>query len=179
MTNIILSFDIGTRNFAFCLVHYKEGECTIQNWNNINLQGETAEECSSACVAFLKEYTTNLPDNHNTYVLIERQLPQNIPCMCLSHTVFAFFLTRFKDMNVSFVGANNKPLLNLGKRRKAEAIQAITRYLNATPRHAVFKDWFQSQNKKDDLADCLLQILATATKLEYKPVPRIVIVIDD
>ena len=179
MSNIILSFDIGLRNFAFCQVNYKEGECTIQNWNNINLRGETAEECSSACIAFLKEYTKHLHDNHNTYVVIERQMPQNIPCMCISHTVFAFFLTRFKDINVSFISANDKPLVSLGKARKVEAIKTITRYLNATPRHAVFNDWFQSQKKKDDLADCLLQILAIATKIEYKPIPRIVIVIDD
>lgn len=179
MSNTILSFDIGLRNFAFCRVNYIEGECTIKDWNNINLRGETVEACSSACIAFLKEYTNNLQDNHNTYVVIERQMPQNTSCMCLSHAVFAFFLTRFKDMNVSFVGANEKPLVSAGKTRKVEAIKTITRYLITTPRHAAFKDWFLAQNKKDDLADCLLQILATATKIEYKPVPRIVIVIDD
>ncbi len=179
MANLILSFDIGTKNFAYCLAHCKNGECLIENWNNIDLRGDTAEECTASCVAFLKELTKRLADNHNTYVMIERQLPQNTVCMCISHGVFAFFLGCFKDINVTFVNPKDKPLLGHGTARKTEAVKAVNRYLDATHRHEHFKKWFGGQSKKDDLADCLLQILANVTKFEYKPVPIPVIVIDD
>lgn len=178
MSNVVLSFDIGKRNFAYCQVKCNNGECCIERWNNIDLRGETTEECTAACVALLKECMRSLPDNHNTYVLIERQLPQNISCMCLSHAVFAFFLSRFQDVNVSFINAQDKPLMSFGNARKAEAIKVVKRYLDATTsRHSNFKVWFDSQKKKDDLADCLLQILANVSKFEYKPIP--IIVIDD
>ena len=179
MANLVLSFDIGVKNFAYCLAHCREEECLIEEWNNIDLRGDTAEECSAACVAFLKEYTKKFNDSNNTYILIERQLPQNIPCMCISHAVFAYFLGRFSKINVSFVNANDKPLAMHGTKRKAEAVKAIKKYLDDTPRHSHFKSWFNSQKKKDDLADCLLQILANVSKFEYKPVQIPIIVIDD
>lgn len=179
MTNIVLSFDIGVRNFAYCQVNCCNGECNIRAWNNIDLRGETTEECTAACVSFLKEYTKRLPDNCNTYILIERQVPKNTPCMCLSHATYAFFLGCFKNVNVSFINANDKPLGSLGTARKGEAIKAIKRYLDATPQHAIFKTWFNEQQKKDDLADCLLQVLGSLTKIQYKPIEVPVIVIDD
>jgi len=174
-----VSFDIGKRNFAYCQVHCRNGECHIEKWNNVNLRGDTVEECSAACIAFLKEFTKRLPDNNNTYILIERQVSQNIPCMCLSHAVFAFFLGCFKDINVSFINAQDKPLTSIGGARKIEAVKAITRYLDTTPHHSHFKAWFDSQHKKDDLADCLLQVLGNLTKFEYKPIQIPVIVLDE
>jgi hypothetical protein len=179
MANLVLSFDIGTKNFAYCLAHCKDGECLIESWSNVDLRGDTAEECTASCVAFLKEYTKRFADNHNTYVLIERQVPQNTSCMCISHAVFAFFLGRFNDVNVSFMNAKDKPLSSHGTARKAEAVKAVTRYLNSTVRHTNFKRWFEAQKKKDDLADCLLQILGNVTNFKYKPIPVPIIVIDD
>jgi hypothetical protein len=179
MSNVILSFDIGKRNFAYCQVSCKNGECSIEKWNNIDLRGDTTEECTATCISFLKGITQRLPDNHNTYILIERQLPQNIPCICLSHAVFAFFLGRFANMNVSFVNAHDKPLTSSGVRRKAESVKVVSKYLDATMlRHSNFRAWFDSQKKKDDLADCLLQVLGNLTKIEFKPNDISIIVID-
>lgn len=178
-SNVVLSFDVGKRNFAYCQVYCKEGECFIKSWNNINLRGETTEQCTAACIALLTETTRLLPDNHNTYILIERQLPQNIPCMCLSHAVFAFFLTKFSNINVSFVNAQDKPLVSNGTARKVEAVKMIRQYLDTTPQNVYFKTWYEAQNKKDDIADCLLQVLGNLDKFEYKPQAIPIIVIDE
>lgn len=179
MSNKVISFDIGKRNFAYCQVTCRNGECKIEKWNNVDLRGDITEECSAACIALLRELTKGLPDNKNTYILIERQLPQNIACMCLSHAVFAFFLACFTNVNVSFINANDKPLNSIGAARKTEAVKAVKRYLGTTPQHLHLKEWFVSQHKKDDLADCLLQVLGNLTKFEYKNIPVPVIVLDD
>jgi hypothetical protein len=178
MSNTVISFDIGKRNFAYCQVKCRNGECQIEKWNNVDLRGDTTEECSAACIAFLKELTKRLYDDNNTYILIERQLPQNIACMCLSHAVFAFFLGCFTNMNVSFINAHDKPLASIGAARKTEAVKAVKRYLDTTPQHSHLKAWFNSQHKKDDLADCLLQVLGNLTKFEYKHIQVPVIVLD-
>lgn len=178
----VISIDVGLVNLAFCKAYVKENGCVIADWRKFDLTGgdknATAETCSARCVALFTQLFTDLPDNHNSYVVIERQVPQNVQCMCISHACFAFFLTKFRDVNVAFINANSKPLSKSGKQKKSESVKLARKFLedmNST----YWLDKLNAEKKKDDLCDALLQIVGNIHKFKFKPLDAIVIVIDD
>lgn len=181
MAATVVSIDVGMVHLAFCKAAVKDGNCAIIDWRKFDLtMGDnttTAETCSARCIALFVELFKDLQDNHNTYVVIERQVPQNVQCMCISHACFAFFLTKFRDMNVAFMNANSKLLTKSGKARKSESVKVVRKFLEDT-NSVYWLETFNAEKKKDDLADSLLQIVSNTHKFKFRPVELHVIVID-
>lgn len=153
---------------AYCVLRLdKDNAVKIMDWCLVDFDTNNAEVCSSRCVARFKKHFKNvIPDGNNVWVMIERQLPQNIKCMCLSHTVFTFFLTLYENINVSFVNAKDKPLEETGRKRKRECVNETAKFLEDDTRHKYINKgngkwlaWFTAQKKKDDLADCFMQAI--------------------
>lgn len=182
MATTVVSIDVGIVNLAFCKSYVKDEKCVIMDWRKFDLttgdNTTTAETCSARCVALFAQLFDGLPDNHNTYVVIERQMPQNIQCMCIGHACFAFFLTKFRDVNVTFINANSKSLETSGKARKGESVKVARKFLEDN-HYQYWLDKFNAEKKKDDLADSLLQIISNPRLFKYKPIEIPVIVIDD
>lgn len=182
MATTVVSIDIGMVHLAFCKATVNDENCVIMDWRKFDLtcgdNTTTAETCSARCVALFIQLFIDLPDNHNTYVVIERQVPQNVQCMCIGHACFAFFLTKFREVNVSFMNAQSKSLSKSGKARKSESVKVARKFLEDT--NSIY--WLEKLNaekKKDDFADALLQIISNMHKFKFKPVEAPVIVIDD
>ncbi len=182
MATTVVSIDVGMVHFAYCKACVKDEQCVIMDWRKFDLtagdRSTTAETCSARCVALFTEMFKSLPDNHNTYVVIERQVPQNIQCMCIGHACFAFFLTKFKDVNVTFIHGNSKPLSEKGKARKSESVKVARKFLEDN-NSQYWLDKFNAEKNKTDLADSMLQIVGNIHKFKFKPVEIPIIVIDD
>jgi hypothetical protein len=185
----VISFDIGLVNLAFCVANIKHDSdgnksksITILDWKLYDLNTKNAEKGSATCIALFKNAFANMQDTNNVWVLIERQLPVNTQCMCISHTVFAFFLSCFEKVNVSFVNSISKPLVGKKRQRKKESVILTREYLENES--SLWLPWFNKQNKKDDLADAFTQILGNLPNIKYNTIeakeeaPE-VIIIDD
>lgn len=168
----IISFDIGKVNMSYCIVDVDNSKnnrpITIKDWCLTNLTRpigkESIEIICSKCVSWLKDvFTTNkFKDTKNTWVLVERQRPINPDAFALSYTVFTYFLTKYYNVNVSFVSAKSKPIEQTGKKRKRGGVKttkAIIESLDSNEHNDKWTEWFYEQSKKDDLSDSLLQII--------------------
>jgi hypothetical protein len=184
MTSLVISFDVGLMNMAMCVVrvsHHSIKTFDIIEWELFDIGSDNVEECSSLLVKRLKNKFQKTTDSKNTWVIIERQVPQNIKCMCLSHTLLSFFLTKYDKMHVSCVSAISKPLVSKGKKRKSECVKVLKEYLqDSSETNKVWLAWFELQNKKDDLADAFLQIVGNSQYLVFYEEPKTIIeILDD
>lgn len=180
----IISFDIGMVNLAMCVTRVdhtlgcpqslgspgSNKYATIIEWKLINLGSKNAEECSRRIVSKLKSIFAvgYIPDNKNIWVIIERQSHRSYQCLCISHTIFGFFLSKYHNINVNFVSGAAKPLKSKGQKRKTESIRETKKWLE-TPENSDWKSWFAQHKKKDDLADAFMQSIGYMSKVVYYP----------
>jgi hypothetical protein len=192
----VLSFDVGKVNMAYCVMEVDNNKVsrpvTLKVWKLINFtEGDpdaSLEIVSSKCVSWLNTtfdlFMSNiLNDNKNTWIMIERQRPINPDAFALSYTLFSFFLTKYKFANVSFVSPNSKPIESTGRKRKSASVAKVNEILDTflqNERNVQLISWFRMQPKKDDLADCFLQIMGNIKNItvSHNTDPN-VIVIDD
>lgn len=192
----IVSFDIGKVNMSYCIVDVdnskNERPITIKDWclthlTNTN-EKEILEIICSKCVSWLKEvFTTNkIRDSKNTWILVERQRPINPDAFALSYTVFTYFITKYCNVNVSFVSAKSKPIQQTGRKRKRAGVKVtkeIIGNLDSNDDNDKWTEWFYEQTKKDDLSDSLLQIVGNLKDVKvYNDDPdenKNIIVIDE
>ena len=168
---------------AFCLAEVchldAEKKVKINKWKVFNIDLGNIEKTSSLMIEYMKLTFKNIHNNKNTYVIVERQVPTNYNCFCLSYVVWAYFMSRFDKVNVSFIGANTKPIVSSGKKRKRESVVNAQDILKSNGEHELMS-WLAKQSKKDDLTDAYLQIIGNLDKIVYheEEQPN-VIVIDD
>ena len=190
----IVSFDIGKVNMSYCIVNVDNNKVQrpmrILDWCLTNLtssdEKETIEIICSKCISWLKEvFTTNkISDKANTWVLVERQRPINPDAFALSYTVFTYFMTKYNNINVSFVSAKSKKITEGGKKRKRAGVVLTKKFLEDLPSNSdndKWSEWFYLQNKKDDLSDSLLQIIGNMNNVRVyqEEEPNNIIIIDD
>jgi len=161
----ILSFDVGIKNLAYCLVE----NTTILEWNIIDI---TAKNNANAC-----SHMVNLLDSCNNIlnsdlVLIEKQPSKNNKMRIVEGLLNAYFVIRGMNNTESSIqdvivySAKHK----LGKdtfkgksnysQRKKLGIFRCNAFLKQIKQSEQFENLFDKSNKKDDLADCLLQALS-------------------
>lgn len=199
MSNIhstIVSFDVGKVNMSYCIVDVDNSKndrpITIKDWclTNLTITGEkeTIEIICSRCISWLKDiFTTNkIKDRKNTWVLVERQRPINPDAFALSYTVFTYFMTKYLNINVTFVSAKSKPIQQTGKKRKRAGIKItkdIIENLDSNSDNDKWTEWFYEQSKKDDLSDSLLQIMGNLKDIvvynDERETNKNTIIIDD
>jgi hypothetical protein len=184
---MIISFDIGIKNLAYCILYKNDKEeIIIEKWDIIKVL-EDDEKCKQVP---LNEITTRLynklqeelEDNEITEVLLENQPCLKNPVMkSIQMIIYGFFhyqktLLGREIENIKLINASNK--LKVGKnfneinnqehiikiknkynRNKKLAIE----YTNKLLKDRVKKDYeelyefFNNNKKKDDLADAFLQ----------------------
>ena len=159
----VLSFDIGTINMSYCLVEIKHRRVKIKEWKLFNIDLGNLERTASLFITLMQNANI-IQDNDKTWVLVERQVPNNYNCFALSYVVWGYFMSSYKKINVSFVNAIDKPLESVGRKRKRESVTKTKEILNDYEEHQWLK-WLDTQNKKDDLCDAYLQIIGNIDKI--------------
>ena len=161
---MILSFDVGIKNLAYCLIDTSENTWNILDWNVI--------DCTSSnhILTLIKELDALPHLLESTVILIEKQPSFNPKMRIIGGCLYTYFTLRIaheqnRNIKILFYSAKHK-LKNVnvtqvtGKtkylRNKKLAIEETKFLLNES-------DWlkyFLSNKKKDDLADSLLQGLS-------------------
>lgn len=156
---VVLSFDVGQKNLAYCKVHPDTHE--IQDWNVVAIPTAT---CVSSVVKALENLFPKSLEL--TTVIVEKQPSRNVKMRIIETILLTYFAT-IGVKTVSFsakhklgaVGKTMKGKSNYTMRKKMSVVMCRT-YLSSLPSASSVQDMYEKSKKKDDLADCLLQYLA-------------------
>ena len=183
---MILSFDIGIKNLAYCILYKNEDNTiTIEKWDNLQLL-EDDEKCkgfplNEITKRMYNKLNTELEDYDITEVLLENQPCLKNPVMkSIQMIIYGFFqyqtiILGRKINNIKLINASNK--LKVGKnldeinnkeyiikiknkytRNKKLAIEYTNWILeHRIKNHEKLYEYFNNNKKKDDLADSFLQ----------------------
>lgn len=175
---MILSFDIGIKNMAYCLMNnegiiIKLGILDISNnKNKLDDIGNILIEKLNELIMEIEEYNKN----DLLEVLIENQPSLLNPVMkSIQMIVYSYFLIRNVDgiikNKIELVSPSRKLIymkenneINLifektYKNNKKNSIDFVMNYLNKNELNKIWIDYFKIIKKKDDISDTIIQAL--------------------
>ena len=161
---MLLSFDVGIKNLAYCLIDTSDNKWNIMDWNVI--------DCTSSnhILTLIKELDSLPHILDSDVILIEKQPSFNPKMRIIGGCLYTYFTLRIaheqnRKVKIIFYSAKHK-LKNVnvaqvtGKskyyRNKKLAVEETKFLLKDTE----WLTYFMSNKKKDDLADSLLQGLS-------------------
>jgi hypothetical protein len=152
----ILSFDVGIKNLAYCVIDSETFE--IVSWNVCEIPTDLEKQ-----LAFLDECEFwKVPFQT---VIIEKQPARNVKMRIVENTLNVYFQLKKVD-KVSTYSSKHK-LGALGKSTRGKTNYTLRKkygvvMCKAFLKGSSYEPFFDKHKKKDDLADCLLQALAYA-----------------
>jgi len=165
----IVSFDIGEKNFAYCVG--KDGAnieiSQVYYYDLLQRKRQTVvESCMLISSILLNDFDVTTCDT----ILIEQQMRANVRAQRIAQHVWTFFHT-MNEMKggakqIIFVPAHLKTQKFIGKntlgpkQRKAWAIEQIIGENSVLDGHAFIKSKIREMKKKDDVCDSILQLIA-------------------
>lgn len=171
---IIASFDIGIRNLAYCIINSEDDKkeevlkCKILDWKIIPLC-EKEEKVKKISIQTLCQRLIVKLDEQTDLLTVDRVVLENQPCYInpkmksIQMMIFTYFYMRGVN-NVALFSPRNKlnvydgPEVECKLKTKYSRTKFLAiRYCGYMIRDTVLKDFFDSQKKKDDLADSFLQ----------------------
>jgi hypothetical protein len=165
---MILSIDVGIKNLAYVLF---DKENKIIDWNVVELCDKTTNSKKISLVDIATKLQESLDkllfQKDIQTVIIENQIGPNAIRMKSIQGMITMFCVSNKIYDIQYWNASNKLKKYIkGKssyteRKKASVI--ITRLL-LNEHYSQYLDFFNKHKKKDDLADCFLQLLDYLSK---------------
>ena len=174
---MILSFDIGVKNLAFCKVHKSKvnQQISISDWQLLNIE-------SASCIG-ITSTLDSIPDllDNVSLVLIEKQMRVNYKMQFVSAALEMYLHNRALWMETKIIEIKRVPAwmrtkhvqtpptctdtaLPKTKHSKSHASQQYRARKKASVQHALglvsggkWEEFFTKTKKQDDLADCLCQ----------------------
>lgn len=167
----VLSFDVGIRNLAYCLVEGEPRSPRVLKWDLLDVQAKDLEAMSSKLVGVLHEL---FAEDDISQVLIENQPVMKNPTMkSVQMIIYSFFICS-RELGMSSIGrvglvpasCKNKFCEKVlaedpdespacYARNKRRAVQATRKLIPEA-----WRAYFEAHKKKDDLADAFLQALS-------------------
>lgn len=162
---LVLSFDIGIKNLAYCLLDINKNEFSILDWNVLNCT--TTKHTTDT----VKEIITQL--NSLEYlletdlILIEKQPSCNPKMRIINSCIYMYFMVKTIDNNLKTKIINYSPkhklkCCNITMPKTTKSQYSHNKKLAVEHTKHFIKDtnwinYFLKMSKKDDLADCFLQ----------------------
>jgi len=158
---MILSFDIGLKNMAYCIVtvdsenHLHE----IVDWSLVTLESSSIYTLADSIISTCEKLFTG---KTFTEILIENQPCMKAPTMkSIQMIIFTYMRIHFKDANIYMCSAANKLKVSRNKtgikltytQKKKRAVELTREYIQGAP----LEPFFSGCKKRDDLADAYLQ----------------------
>lgn len=181
----ILSFDVGIKNLAYCVLNNDK----IEKWSVLNITSNSKENNCTKLVQTLDACDDIL---NSDIVLIEKQPSKNNKMRIIEGLLNAYFVIKGITNEQSAINevkvysakhklGNDtfKGKANYSQRKKLSVFRCGC-FLKQTNQSDIIVDIFDKSNKKDDLADCLLQALSftnfqiTEGTLDFKLSEKIV-----
>jgi len=173
---LILSIDVGIRNLAYVVIDINEFEkkSSIIDWNIMELCNKDENACkvdNTKIGIKMNSHMLKLLDKFVfDKVIIENQIGQNaIKMKSIQSMIVMFFVTQhYEQENIINYNAANKLKHFLGKKKttyseRKKLSKEITNDI-CNNHYTEWLEFFQKCKKKDDLADCLLQVLDYCVK---------------
>ena len=157
---MLLSFDLGLKNMGACALN-ENGD--IIAWNILNLKSLNIKDITLELDTWIS--CINIESIEQVRVILERQPWKNYKMTTLLIIMETYFTVAFPSYKIYKVGSNNKwKYLNKNvpltyHERKRQIIKDCQILLNESKNNNHWINWFQSQEKKDDLADSYIQCL--------------------
>jgi hypothetical protein len=166
---MFISIDVGIKNLAY-VVYDKD----IVDWKVLELCDKTQNASKLNMIEVGKKLFELLETLHHpiTEVIIENQIGQNAIRMKMLQGMITFYFISKGITNIQYWNAGNKlkryiKAKTTYSQRKKYSVQ-ITRDI-VTSCFPLQKTYFETHKKKDDLADCLLQLLDFLEKQKKLP----------
>jgi len=169
---------VGLKNMSICIVDFHNQDFNIKLWANITLRGKNISDYSKDVIEKLRAHSFGCLD----YVLIEQQINRNTQMKVISHVMQTFFICEVKmpPDRVKFVSPKKRldssslhhgtvvqtakyqlQLHDTFTRQQYKMLSvAIARIYLSNEKHSYWRDYFESQEKRDDFADSLVQAIA-------------------
>lgn len=147
---MILSIDIGIKNFGVC-VYDKENGC-MKYLDNINFFPYNLDKL----IVFMNDLTEKYTI---TETIIEKQLPQNYKACLVAAHLEVYFKLKLPECNLIF---QSSKLKGIGKQpnyqeRKSSSVKKAGEFLKE--KESDFYTIFREAKKKDDMADAICQLM--------------------
>jgi hypothetical protein len=154
---MIASFDIGEKNFAYAIGNRE----TILVWKRVDIIKFKNQTIIQSCVE-INKILTEENWNECVKVIIEQQMRSNCRAQRISQHVWSWFSILYPHLDPIFVPSYLKTRYFIGKNnlsskeRKKWAVNKTIELLKGNDS----ANLLFSEKKKDDMADCYLQLLA-------------------
>ena len=169
---MIISWDIGTKNLAHCIIYNKNKIILPYDIISWDLH---CFECPHISIVFFTEiidYLNNWKEtwehilyNEELVVLIERQPTKNSILQMVMVIISSWFIQNFSNIKLNLVSPNDKAYINKKDKytdRKKKSISAVSEFLKSNNTYNsgnLWLEYFDTFKKQDDLADTILQTL--------------------
>jgi hypothetical protein len=179
---LIASFDIGEKNFAYCIADYRANENTdtptsdeadasqlnilkIAHHNVMLKKTQTVLESCVRVSSLMSEDVQLIVCDH---FVIEQQMRCNTRAQRLAQHVWSTLYARFPDRVIKFVPSHMKTQHFIGKNqlkdkeRKTWSVVKVTQegVMGDSERHRQIIEEIEGMKKKDDVCDTILQAIA-------------------
>lgn len=154
---LLLSIDVGIRNLGICLIDTETKK--IKHWDATGIPPQH----TNGLFVCLRDHLRNRPwVLEATKILIEKQPDKNKTMKSVENFLHSYFLCN--DLDVQIYDARHKipDVIGPGRamylKRKKASVSRCSEFITHTNPELV--EWFNSQKKKDDLADTVMQALS-------------------
>jgi hypothetical protein len=164
----IASFDIGEKNFAYCIAKYYDDQLNILKIAHHNVIRKKTQTVTESCVHISSIMRNDSQLMKCDHFVIEQQMLCNTRAQRLGQHVWSTLYTLFPERVVNFVPSHMKTQHFIGKNklkakeRKTWSVVKVTQdgVMSDSDRHREIIEEIQGMEKKDDVCDTILQIIA-------------------
>lgn len=165
---LLLSFDIGIKNLAYCLIDIDKHNFSILDWNVLDCSLDTK---SVASIDVIREIVKQLNSleylQEADIILVEKQPSCNPKMRIINSCIFMYFIIKAIDNNLNTKIINYSPkhklkccnlkLDKISKNKYTNNKKLAIKHTSHLIRDTSWEPFFVKASKKDDLADCFLQ----------------------
>lgn len=154
---MLLSIDVGIVNLGICLIDPSTKK--IKHWDATGIPPQHSDGLYVSLRNHLRERPWVL---ESSKVLIEKQPDKNKTMKSVENFLHAYFLCNDKDVQLYDARFKIPDVVGPGRsmylKRKKESVIRCSEFIKES--NIELYDWFNSQKKKDDLADTVMQALS-------------------
>jgi|688.fasta_scaffold09759_6 hypothetical protein len=186
----IASFDIGEKNFAYCIVQFEGNLLKVLKISHYNVLSEIKNKQTilNSCLNISNILENDFDIDSCDTILIEQQLGVNSRAQKISQHIWSYFHTKYilikkKLINLEFIHSSLKTQIFLGKNklksdeRKKWSVEMIVskKVLSLSKNFGIeidipenIQEIILKMNKRDDVCDTILQAIAYCKKILLK-----------